>query len=70
MLTCLSPGSPRKMPTCTSLTGSEAYVAQNYRLLAVDKSSLNPMSNNAKDSTSPPLSTWNIYVYKRKQLAN
>ncbi len=46
-----------------------AYVAQDYRLLAVDKSSLNPMSSNVKDSTSPPLSTWNIYVYKRKQLA-
>jgi Dolichyl-phosphate-mannose-protein mannosyltransferase len=46
-----------------------SYVAQNYRLLAVDKSSLNPMSSAAKDSTSPPLSTWNIYVYKRKQLA-
>ncbi len=46
-----------------------SYVAQNYRLLAVDKSSLNPMSSAAKDSTSPPLSTWNIYVYKKKQLA-
>ncbi len=45
------------------------YVAENYRLLAVDKSSLNPMSSAAKDSTSPPLSTWNIYVYKRKQPA-
>jgi Dolichyl-phosphate-mannose-protein mannosyltransferase len=45
------------------------YVAENYRLLAVDKSSLNPMSSTAKDSTSPPLSTWNIYVYRRKQLA-
>jgi Dolichyl-phosphate-mannose-protein mannosyltransferase len=45
------------------------YVAENYRLLAVDKSSLNPMSSAAKDSTSPPLSTWNIYVYRRKQLA-
>ena len=46
-----------------------SYVAQNYRLLAMDKSSLNPMSSAAKDSTAPPLSTWNIYVYKRKQLA-
>jgi Dolichyl-phosphate-mannose-protein mannosyltransferase len=45
------------------------YVAQNYRLLAVDKSGLNPMSSAAKDSISPPLSTWNIYVYKKKQLA-
>ena len=45
-----------------------SYVAQNYRLLAVDRSSLNPMSSAAKDSTSPPLSTWNIYVYKKKQV--
>ena len=41
------------------------YVAQNYRLLAVDKSTLNPLSG-ADKGVSPPLSTWNIYVYKRK----
>ncbi len=45
------------------------YVAQNYRLLAVDKSTLNPFSGNSQESTAPPLSTWNIYVYKRRQLA-
>jgi len=45
------------------------YVAQNYRLLAVDKSTLNPLGSAAKESTSPPLSTWNIYVYKKKQPA-
>jgi Dolichyl-phosphate-mannose-protein mannosyltransferase len=45
------------------------YVDQNYRLLAVDKSTLNPFSGNSQESTAPPLSTWNIYVYKRRQLA-
>jgi len=44
----------------------KTYLAQNYRLLAVDKSALNPLSDTSKESTSPPLSTWNIYVYKRK----
>ena len=44
------------------------YLAQNYRLLAVDISSLNPLGVEPK-SPAPPLSTWNIYVYKRKQLA-
>jgi len=41
------------------------YLAQNYRLLAVDVSSLNPLGAEHKDP-APPLSTWNIYVYKRK----
>jgi dolichyl-phosphate-mannose-protein mannosyltransferase len=41
------------------------YLAQNYRLLAVDKSTLNPLSN-ADRGVAAPLSTWNIYVYKRK----
>ena len=41
------------------------YVARNYRLLAVDKSTLNPLSGTSQ-GISPPLSTWNIYVYKRK----
>ncbi len=43
-----------------------AYLAQNYRLLAVDKSTLNPFSG-ADRGLAAPLSTWNIYVYKRKQ---
>lgn len=42
------------------------YLAQNYRLLAVDKSTLNPLSG-ADRGVAAPLSTWNIYVYKRKQ---
>ena len=42
-----------------------AYLAQNYRLLAVDKSELNPLSS-ADRGVAAPLSTWNIYVYKRK----
>ena len=46
----------------------KTYLAQNYRLLAVDKSTLNPLSGASKETTSPPLSTWNIYVYKRKTL--
>ena len=41
------------------------YLAQNYRLLAVDKSTLNPFSS-ADRGVAAPLSTWNIYVYKRK----
>src|SRR5208282_1216322 len=41
------------------------YLAHNYRLLAVDKSTLNPLSGTSQ-GISPPLSTWNIYVYKRK----
>jgi len=41
------------------------YLAQNYRLLAVDKSTLNPFSG-ADRGVAAPLSTWNIYVYKRK----
>ena len=41
------------------------YLAQNYRLLAVDKSTLNPLGS-ADGSVAIPLSTWNIYVYKRK----
>lgn len=44
------------------------YLAQNYSLLAVDMSSLNPLRAEPK-SPAPPLSAWNIYVYKRKQLA-
>ena len=40
------------------------YLAQNYRLLAVDKSTVNPLSN-ADRGVAAPLSTWNIYVYKR-----
>src|SRR5271157_876980 len=43
----------------------KTYLAQNYRLLAVDKSALNPLGDTSK-GVSPPLSTWNIYVYKRK----
>jgi Dolichyl-phosphate-mannose-protein mannosyltransferase len=41
------------------------YLAQNYRLMAVDKSTLNPLGNVSKD-LPVPLSTWNVYVYKRK----
>ena len=43
------------------------YLAQNYRLLAVDKSTLNPLSD-ADRGVAPPLTTWNIYVYKRKSM--
>ncbi len=43
-----------------------SYLAENYRLLAVDKSTLNPLSG-ADRGVAAPLSTWNIYVYKRKQ---
>ncbi len=41
------------------------YLDQNYRLLAVDKSTLNPLSG-VDRGVAAPLSTWNIYVYKRK----
>lgn len=41
------------------------YLVQNYRLLAVDQSSLNPLRV-SPNGISAPLSTWNIYVYKRK----
>ena len=41
------------------------YLAQNYRLLAVDKSSLNPLGVTSKGMPAP-LSTWNVYIYKRK----
>jgi len=41
------------------------YLAQNYSLLAVDISSVNPLGAEGK-GPAPPLSTWNIYVYKRK----
>jgi len=40
------------------------YLGQNYRLLAVDQSTLNPLGN-ADRGVAAPLSTWNIYVYKR-----
>jgi dolichyl-phosphate-mannose-protein mannosyltransferase len=42
------------------------YLAQNYRLLAVDKSTLNPLGG-ASRSIPAPLSTWNVYVFKRKR---
>jgi Dolichyl-phosphate-mannose-protein mannosyltransferase len=42
-----------------------SYLAQNYRLLGVDQSSLNPLGVRG-EGMSAPLSTWNIYVYKRK----
>jgi hypothetical protein len=42
------------------------YLAQNYRLLAVDKSSLNPLGP-ITQGISAPLSTWHVYVYKRKE---
>ena len=41
------------------------YLAQNYRLMAVDKTTLNPLGETSKD-LPVPLSTWNVYVYKRK----
>jgi len=44
-----------------------SYLAQNYRLLAVDKSTLNPFSGSDR-GVAAPLSTWNIYVYKRKNI--
>jgi len=42
------------------------YLGQNYRLMAVDKSTLNPLGAVSQD-LPVPLSTWNVYVYKRKQ---
>jgi hypothetical protein len=41
------------------------YLGQNYRLMAVDKSTLNPLGSVSQD-LPVPLSTWNVYVYKRK----
>jgi Dolichyl-phosphate-mannose-protein mannosyltransferase len=41
------------------------YLAQNYRLMAVDKTTLNPLGETSTD-LPVPLSTWNVYVYKRK----
>jgi len=46
------------------------YLAHNYRLLAVDKSSLNPLSATSRESTAVPLSTWNVYVYKRNPVVS
>jgi hypothetical protein len=43
-----------------------SYLGQNYRLMAVDKSTLNPLGAVSQD-LPVPLSTWNVYVYKRKQ---
>jgi hypothetical protein len=40
------------------------YLAQNYRLLAVDKSTLDPFGGVYR-GVPAPLSTWNIYIYKR-----
>jgi hypothetical protein len=45
-----------------------SYLAQNYRLLAVDQSTLNPLGG-ADRGVAAPLSTWNIYVYKRKKMS-
>jgi hypothetical protein len=42
------------------------YLGQNYRLMAVDKSTLNPLGAVSQD-LPVPLSTWNVYVYKRRQ---
>ena len=42
------------------------YLAKNYRLLAVDQSTLNPLSDPSK-VLAPPLSTGNVYVYQRKE---
>lgn len=41
------------------------YLAQNYRLLAVNRSTLNPLGD-TRQGLAAPLSTWNIYVYKSK----
>jgi hypothetical protein len=45
------------------------YLARNYRLLAVDKSPLNPLGV-TRQGIAAPLSTWNVYVYKRSATAS
>jgi hypothetical protein len=42
------------------------YLSQNYRLMAVDKSTLNPLGT-VSQGLPVPLSTWSVYLYRRKQ---
>ena len=63
-----SPGFRRKMPTCTSSTGSGA-TSPELPLTRGGQEQPESDEQRRQGQHFPPLSTWNIYVYKKKQLA-